>query len=652
MAEKFLIDIKRTKKSEPLVLDKSVAGSESLKIPHKLAVEPRRNPAQENFTPLNAQPSAQISRFSGLYWIGIFGLIIVFLINALNSYGRGVMIISDIAKSGTGIQQKLSKINEELWFLDEADISEKISQYIADAGQNLAEISKNIDKIGSVFMQKNSEEANAVSISDEIKKLGTSYENFLKNISNMEEAIKNIDTTLLPADLIEKINKLRSEMNRMRTLIPEASVFIKGLEALLGIDKPHKALILLQNDSESRPTGGFIGSVLFAQVNQGRMSLTFQDVYDIDRGFDGNIEPPEEIKNLTDKWFFRDSNYSPDFPVSARKAIWFYEQEKHIKVDTVIAINQSLLRKLLDITGPVAVPGLAHPLDKNNYQTVISYIVESKLTVPYEPKKVLRDFIEVFQKQFYAVKEPLKIANIFLQEIAANNILAYSDIAEVENLFKFIGMDGMMITPTQNEDYLNVIATSINGNKTDSFIEQEISHTTYVYSNGELINEVSISRHHNYSRADEAKIKNILANFGYTDVPEWIMEIFGKARNKTIFRVYVPAGSELIAAGAKTKNVKTLYDKDTAKTYFSFMMNVHPGQTITASLRYKLPFKFDYVSPASYRLIAQRQPGLIISKFTKKIVADSSLKILYSYPINTEKIPLTAYNLFAALISG
>ncbi|MBI5152801.1 DUF4012 domain-containing protein, partial [Candidatus Peregrinibacteria bacterium] len=466
------------------------------------------------------------------------------------------------------------------------------------------------------------------------------------------EAIEKINTSILPGDFSAKITKLTEQIASMRALMPPTPTFIKGLSALLGADKKHTALILLQNDSESRPTGGFIGSVLFAEVQNSRMSLTFQDVYDIDRGFEGNVEPPEEIKNLTDKWFFRDSNYSPDFPTSARKAIWFYEQEKHIKVDTVIAINQSLLQKLLEITGPISVEGLAKPLDKNNYQTIISYIVESKLTVPYQPKKVLKDFIEVFQKQFYSVKKPAKIANVFLKEISAANILGYSDIAEVENLFKFIGMDGAMIATSQNEDYLNVIATSINGNKTDSFIDQEISHTTYVYSNSELINEVSISRHHNYSRADEAKIKSILADFGYTDVPEWIMEIFGKARNKAIFRVYVPKGSEFIAADGKIKNIKTLYDKDTDKTYFSFIMNVHPGQTITANLRYKLPFKLDYANPAAYRLITQRQPGLIISKFTKKIIADGSLEILYSYPSNAEKISLAAYNLFAALIKS
>lgn len=659
MADKILNDITKSKEPRPIMLGNNSRNKSS----RKLSVEPQKKYTETFYF------SANKSRFPNLAWIGILGMVIVVLINALNSFGRGKLIISDVARSSTGIYQSMMQAGEEagksnfdaakilideaqksadeidkkLWFLSQSLNPQKITEYIIKTGNELINIIQIAKEIGSNFMAQESP-INA------LNRLEISYKNFSENITLARSAIKNIDTSILPQNITDKIKKLSSQIDKMAGLTPETPAFIQGISSLLGTNKKHTALILLQNDSESRPTGGFIGSILFAEMENGKMNLSFQDVYDIDRGFKGNIEPPDEIKSLTDKWFFRDSNYSPDFPTSAQKAIWFYQQEKGIKADTVIAINQSILQKFLAITGPITVPGLAHPLDQNNYQTVISYIVEAKITVPYEPKKVLKDFIEAFQKEFFKMKDSRAAVKILLQEIAANNILAYSDIGSIEDLFKFIGMDGRIINTAQNEDYLAVIATSIAGNKSDAYISQDISHTTLIASNGEIIDEVALSRTDNFSRETEQKIINTLRDFGYNDVPSWILEIFGRSQNKSIFRIYVPSGSELIDSSGQIKNIKTIYDSTLNKTYFSFAMNVHPGQTRTAFLRYRLAFRLTPAPVASYRLITQRQPGFIQTNFTKKLIADSQLKILSQYPQNSQKITLAASNLFAALI--
>jgi len=658
MNSKFLNDIFKSTSNGPLVLEEK---SSKKTIRRELLLEPKKHSNAET----EDMRGAFYPNHQGLQLIGIFGILIIFLINMLNSFGRGVVIMSEVAKSSAGISQTIAQagkkamdndfdsaknmldsakqqadeLNKKIWFLNQTS-KDNILQSIIKAGDELINMINEIKNIGDIFMQKNAESDSNASLKEEIEKLEKSYEDFSANIDQASKSLQNINTDILPEGAGKKIAELKNYIEKIKSLLPQSSLFIKGISSLLGIEKPHKALILLQNDSEARPTGGFIGSVLLVETQNGRLNLTFQDVYDIDRGFKGDVEPPEEIKNLTDKWFFRDSNYSPDFPTSAKKAIWFYEQERGIKIDTVIAVNQSILPKLLDVTGPISVPGIIKPIDKNNYQTVISYIVESKLTGITQPKKVLKDFIDEFQKAFFKTPHPQKIAEVFLKEISSNNLFGYSDDEAVMYLFDFLGMSGRMARTAENEDYLSVISTSIGGNKTDAYILQNIEHKAIIDSNGEIIDEVSISRTHTYSREDENKIKQTLADFGYKNIPDFIFEIFGRDRNKSIFRVYVPKGSELISSSGKIKNLKTLYDKDVDKTYFSFIIDVHPGQKITADIKYRLPFRLNFSPYSEYKIIIQKQAGFIKSKIDHDVIAGDLLKILSLFSSNNMRAAL------------
>ena len=60
--------------------------------------------------------------------------------------------------------------------------------------------------------------------------------------------------------------------------------------------------------------------------------------------------------------------------------------------------------------------------------------------------------------------------------------------------------------------------------------------------------------------------KNILKKYGFTEMPDQIIDILGRGLNKVNTRIYVPAGSVILESS--TENIKTLYDKDLKKTIF------------------------------------------------------------------------------------
>ena len=109
------------------------------------------------------------------------------------------------------------------------------------------------------------------------------------------------------------LDNTTNQINALSYLLPPfKEIFFNG----------HKIyLLLLQNNMELRPTGGFIGSVGLLDLQDGKMNnLDILDVYTIDGQLKGHVDPPDPIRKYFNQpnWFLRDSNFDPDFANSMK----------------------------------------------------------------------------------------------------------------------------------------------------------------------------------------------------------------------------------------------------------------------------------------------------------------------------------------------
>src|SRR3989339_1362482 len=142
-------------------------------------------------------------------------------------------------------------------------------------------------------------------------------------------------------------------LTQMSQLVERARALSVLLPALVAADgsAPKNYLILLQNNMELRPTGGFIGSFAKVSFEGGKLKkLDVNDSYAIDGQLGIHVEPPKEIKeDLGQKdWFMRDSNWEPDFPTSARQQGGFYTKETAERVEGGFGLEISALERLID----------------------------------------------------------------------------------------------------------------------------------------------------------------------------------------------------------------------------------------------------------------------------------------------------------------
>jgi len=643
----------------------------------------------EKFMYIKNETSKIPPRLREVIRLSIVGFILVFVMNVFNVYLVATSLKDDVINSAySGFEglleagENVSKANFEeayssfdnsykdfesaqsdLWFLSDnqdlfikndktADSAEGIilsGKHLSQAGLYFSESIQSLSEIMDMVVKENyKDDEYRASITNILKREVEQVKLAYDEIKEAEFQLNRVHYSVLPEDIVPKFDLAKDSLGVLLAEIEGMYEDIPVLMELLGDRYPHRYLILFQNDNEIRPTGGFIGSFMIMDLNDGYITKKdIHDVYEYDNVFFEHVDAPYEIAELTDEWRFRDSNYSPDFEVSAKKAAWFLEKEGGPSVDTVIALNQSVIRDIVEDFGEINVEGLPLPLNRDNFTFMISYIVEAKIKGKNNPKIILNDLMDSFTGKLLEKDKLAEVFKTVSTSIAEKEIMAYSKDEDIQSFFDKYGLTGKVVHPKDEEDYLSVVATSISGNKSDRLMEQDIVHETSIDNTGEVINRVTISRKHNFTPQMGRQWDSLIGDFGFDYFPDYLKDIMGRGGNRVIMRIYVPKGSEIIdVEGFDVNAVDTRYDQELDKTYFKLTVFTKAGEENTFSIRYLLPFDIDFSPVNDYKLITQKQPGPFESSFAKKLYLPANLTMLRYYPedVYWDENNVTSYN--------
>lgn len=518
-------------------------------------------------------------------------------------------------------------LNKNL-YLDAANKLIESSVSVSKLGQDLIQIAESAEEIPALF--------NSPELLGAIKEKQAQLEGVLAETLQVQRNLTTLGSEVLPADLQKQISTAQLYVGEFLAALRSLDQHFETALVLLGDEVPHRYLVLLQNNHELRATGGFIGSYLLVDVNDGAITkMETNDVYRTDSRLTQVIEPPAGIDQVADRWYFRDANYSPDFPTAAKKLMWFLDQSKGPSVDTVIAIDQTVAESFLRLTGPIASPDLPVEISAENFNDFFSFYTESKLSGAFAPKTLLFKFIPHFKERVLSLNQFQPILSTVSDLVAARHIQVYSNQASVQQLAEALKVSGKMIEPSEGVDYLAVVSTSIGGNKSDAFIRSKLSHTTEVNRAGEVIDHLTIEKAHVWKESDFAQWKAFIQKFGNGKHHEKTLRfIQGEGENMDYMRVYVPKGSSLVSIdGLDISKIDA--STDLGYTVFGFPFGpVAAGSQKTVRLSYKLPETLAINSGAMYRFIAQKQAGLENTQLSKKIITAEGVEVVKSYPVS------------------
>ena len=103
---------------------------------------------------------------------------------------------------------------------------------------------------------------------------------------------------------------------------------------------PHHILVMLQNPSEIRPAGGFLGSYADVTIASGTITdISVHDIADVDMAFTQKIVPPKPLQLEVARLRPADANWFFDFPSSASKTISFFNESSLYSTDNRCCIH-------------------------------------------------------------------------------------------------------------------------------------------------------------------------------------------------------------------------------------------------------------------------------------------------------------------------
>ena len=392
---------------------------------------------------------------------------------------------------------------------------------------------------------------------------------------------------------------LKDGLPQINDIVDQAIPALEALPQIVGYPEQKNYLFLLQNNTELRPTGGFIGTYGVLKVKDGEIAEFHTDnIYNIDEPAKYTLDttPPWQIEKYlkVDTWFMRDANWSPDFPTSAEKALELYELEGGTEqFDGVIAVTPTLIESLLELTGEITVWGIT--FNSDNVVDVLEYQVEQGYyrqgISDADRKEVIGALADELMDRILSLPKErwVELWNVFEKDVSEKHILIYLENNDLQQLVLDQGWAGEI--RDANGDYFMFIDANLASLKTDPGIKRTIKY---------------------HLDQDTAKVD---INYHNEGVFNW-----KSTRYRTYARLCVPLGAELTEYSGAMENdklhggqpgeVETIQEK--GKTCFGAFISIEPQERGTLSFTYKLPQNItNQINNGQYQLLVQKQAGTI-----------------------------------------
>lgn len=563
---------------------------------------------------------------------------------------------SDAAERFSDARKQLSEAGFGiLSFLAELPISKKLTsgKAILEAGEHLAQAGEDLSRsftalvafdaeqfFGDVFSvalnERDAEVAHAAGVAFEEGLLSAAEE-----LSSAITSLEKVNVEAVPEEHRAKFHALLASIPTIREGIEAIHAHARAVAGIIGMREVRRYLVLLENASELRPTGGFIGNVALVTIANGRLiDLVISDTYLFDGQITRYTVPPLPLQDVSAAWSLHDSNWYRDFPTSAKIASAFFEVSGEATVDGVFALATPAVERLLEVIGPLETES-GDILSADNFVDTLNRIGAAQRPGETTQVRAVSSIVPTLLERIASADEDERDAlrKVLDASIAAGDIQVWFRNDQEQEVAERLGLTGVI--PETDGDVLAVVHANVNGFKTDKVISEVVEHEAVVDRLGTVTVTVTLSRHHHGDKADDAFYRQV---------------------NKSYTRILVPRGSVLLAADGFTckpeetpihaldyevlnyavhpvvqateasltpfQETCVAVGEETGLTSFAGWLFVSPGETTVAQLRYRLPFKLEDETD-SYKLLVVKQPGFTFA-FTSTLSAHAPWRVVWT----------------------
>ena len=301
----------------------------------------------------------------------------------------------------------------------------------------------------------------------------------------------------------DQLTQLIQAMPQAETDLMQVRGLLDAAGWMLGVDHSRTFLVQTMDRAELRPTGGFTGQFGELSITGGRVApFALKDIslveYSTNSPTLGLLAPPQYRSWWPfANWGLRDSNLSADFPTSAQIAIDKYKSEVGHPVDGVIMFTPFLIEHILQVVGPIQVPGYNDTITAQNIEERLHYYQQDNSGLAKQVIFQPGDKTTSSRKRFTALlahllmdrvrhappDEILTVARQTLHDLKTKDLQIYVTNPQVEQLLVKFG-DAAQVDRSPFHDSLYVVQANVSASKASQYVRTILHDTVTLNSTG------------------------------------------------------------------------------------------------------------------------------------------------------------------------
>jgi hypothetical protein len=305
-------------------------------------------------------------------------------------------------------------------------------------------------------------------------------------LADATERLDEADSPWLVPPVADRLDRVQAELVDARPDVDLAADATRLVPAMFGGDRPTRWFVAFVTPVEARGRTGFMGNFAELTATDGRVEMTrFGRASELEAGgTPGGQRTLSGPDDYVARWArfepqatWRNITMSPDFPSVAKVMAELYPQSGGQPVDGVIAVDPAGLAALLELTGPIAVPGVDTPLTADNAAGFL--LRDQYVDIPDTAERI--DALESLARATFDqlttgdLPGPRAVGDALSDAVAAGHLHAWSAAPDQQVLFEDIGVDGAL-PAVGDGDYLGVVSNNAVGNKIDLFLSRQIAY--------------------------------------------------------------------------------------------------------------------------------------------------------------------------------
>ncbi len=341
-------------------------------------------------------------------------------------------------------------------------------------------------------------------------------------MADAEARTNGIGRRWLVEPLTERLDELLVRIEDADADLVLALDLLDVIPPLLGDDRDRTWLVLFGQPAEARYGGGFVADYAVLEASDGSVEIV-EDGPITDLNDDPaarTLQAPDwyadrySIANPTR--FLQNLTVAPDFPTTADVAASTFEQIRGVPVDGVIYLDPAGIAAMLELTGPIALDGVAEPLTAENAE---GFLLRDQYAVTAdreERKDLLHD---AGRAAFDALlsgdgPNPTRMANVLSPAVRGGHLAIVSLEDRPAEVLDDLELTGRFAPPA-DEDWISVRHAELDASKLNAYLRRELAYEVRIDDDGTLAATATIELHNEVPDGLPDHVVNSFAGLPY-----------------------------------------------------------------------------------------------------------------------------------------